>query len=201
MGLLAFLLPPALVLIGLFLPEVDSARSISGYYHTPLHDIFVGTMAVVSAFLVSYNGYDWRDQSLTTAAGLFGFLLTLFPVEWSKAPWARAGFLPWTTLETNPWHLSFAVLFFVCLAIMSAFLFTQSDEKHPGPGKRLRNGFYIGSAVAMVLALVFCGLSMTVWKPWLGSTPAVLIGEWAALWAFGLSWFIKGETILKDEKK
>ena len=37
-------------------------ESISSYYHSVMRDIFVGSLCAVGTFLISYRGYDKRDN-------------------------------------------------------------------------------------------------------------------------------------------
>ncbi len=86
------------------------------------------------------------------------------------------------------------------LSYFSLFLFTKSQGV-PTPQKRIRNGIYRTCGVAILVCLVLIGFyylgaqrppsAASVWQPvfWLESV---------ALWAFGISWFIKGETLFAD---
>ena len=91
---------------------------------------------------------------------------------------------------------------FVVLAYFSIFLFTKSaGEKPYPPRKRARNRIYRVCGIVMLLCIVLIG----VFKIWLADTPIadlkpVFWLEALALWAFGISWFTKGETIFRDAK-
>jgi len=199
-GILALLLPLILFLWDIFSHGGVTILSISGFYHSSMRDFFLGLMFIVSVFLISYNGFDARDQIITSVSGVFGLLLSLFPVGKFDSPSLLIGIFQQPSQVSNPIHLISAVLFFLMLAIMSFFLFTLTDQNEPGDQKKFRNLIYRICGIFIVLALIFCGLSMTILKVAFTGFPAVLIGEWVALWAFGISWLIKGETFLVDKK-
>jgi Mn2+/Fe2+ NRAMP family transporter len=89
----------------------------------------------------------------------------------------------------------------VTLAGISAFLFTRTDAPDAmTPQKKSRNVVYRTCAVVMALALLGIAASsllMTEAKQDLYRT--TLLGETIALLAFGVSWLVKGETILRDQ--
>ena len=41
-------------------PGIES--SISSYYHTAVRDVFVGILFAIAVFLMSYKGYDRKDD-------------------------------------------------------------------------------------------------------------------------------------------
>jgi hypothetical protein len=87
---------------------------------------------------------------------------------------------------------------FLTLAIF-ALLFRQS-RGFMTPEKRKRNAIYLGCAIVIVLCIATIGVFSDSLKTslWLG-IPAFYALETLALWAFGISWFIKGETLFKDK--
>jgi hypothetical protein len=77
-GTLAFILPVAVLLGGL----PGTQESISAYYHTSMRDLFVGVLLGVGFFLITYKGYDGVDTKITTAAGIAGMLIAIFPCNY-----------------------------------------------------------------------------------------------------------------------
>jgi len=78
------------------------------------------------------------------------------------------------------------------------FLFTKSGDRIT-PRKRTRNGIYKVCGAIMLACIALIGLYY--W--WLDDTllsalKPVFWLESIALWAFGISWFVKGETLLRD---
>lgn len=202
-GILGFFLP-AILLIG---PFIISAccyiqPSISNYYHTIMRDVFVGYMASLSIFLLSYKGYDINDRILTALAGTFGLALALLPTTF-KIP-----VLPCTIECTTNYpnfigtiHLIAAGLFLLCLALMSLFQFTKG-ETSPTPQKVIRNNVYRISGLIMLgciaILILFFALPTSVSSPLLKFKPVFWL-ETIAIMAFGVAWLVKGEFLLKDQ--
>ncbi|HEX6745839.1 MAG TPA: hypothetical protein VF092_00890 [Longimicrobium sp.] len=184
--------------------------SISAYFHTGMRDVFVGSLFAVGIFLICYNGYQRIDNLLANLAGFAALLVALFPT-WEASREATDTGIPApdsVTLFSGPnapdptlvgyIHFGAATMFFVILAVMSIFLFTKS-EPHPTPEKKQRNRVYVACGVIIVLCLVLIAAG----KLFLGddverATSFVFWGEAVAIVAFGVSWLVKGEAILKD---
>ena len=68
------------------------------------------------------------------------------------------------------------------------------------PEKQKRNAIYLTCAIVMIICIATIGLFKDSLEGslWIG-IPAVYALETLALWAFGVSWFIKGETLFKDK--
>lgn len=63
-GALGFFLPLALIVYALFSGE-GLRLSISGYYYSPMREVFVGTLLAQAVFLWSYEGYRERRRLIT----------------------------------------------------------------------------------------------------------------------------------------
>ena len=138
-------------------------------------------------FLLSYNGYDKKDQILTTVAGLAMLLVAVFPM-WGGSSYLFA-FI--SSNATGYLHFIFAGITFTSLGVMSYFQFTKTNGDMV-PAKIKRNkvyrvcGIVIFAAIAGMIATAFLPFNLT------------FILESIVLWAFGVSWLVKGEAILKD---
>jgi len=162
--------------------------SLSAYYDTPMRDISVGLMFLLSGFLWSYRGYDGRDAIAGKLASVFGLLSVIFPLPKDPTHLGIIGNL----------HNILAGVFFLTLIYFSGFLFTKSQGGSPvTPQKLLRNRIYRICAVAMGASLII-GLSLHFTSAFTPFHP-LLWGETIATEAFGIAWFVKGEGILKDE--
>ncbi len=205
LGFLGFLMPFILV-IGVFVlkavfnigpHESDKAfqHSISAYYYTIMRNAFVAILSSFGLFLFTYRGYPsdkwWkRDHLFTTAAGACALLTAFFPTN-------KAGSCEIIFCYI---HFTAATLFFVILAYISYFLFTESD-KSPSertPRKHSRNKVYRTCGVIMVSCLIILTVYFLTRKSVSWPTNTVFIFESIALWAFGISWLTKGEAILGD---
>ncbi len=109
-------------------------------------------------------------------------------------------------------HFASALALFLFLAFYSFFIFTRViDEQRRKDGtitevKKLRNKIYIGSGIVIVISVLAIGiqaLPVTDW-PWWNENKLTFWFEAAALWAFGISWMVKGRFygyLLLDERE
>lgn len=204
-GFLGLALPLILIISNYILSKCNVVQmSISQYYYTSAGDLFVGTMAAISIFLFAYKGYNATDSMAGNIAAVFGLATAIFPTN-GKVP------LPACNFEISPYpfpdyfkqvHTASAVLFFLVLAYFSLFLFTKTNGEIT-PEKRLRNrvyricGFVIIACLVVLAILFFVDSMMTkiaIYKP-------IFVLETIILWAFGISWLVKGEFILADSEK
>lgn len=187
-GVLGVALPVVVAVWGFALSgSISLQDSISDYYSLRTRDAFVGILFTVAWFLYTYRGYERRDNIAGNLAGLFALGVALFPNSGSS-------------LEKVV-HFTSAAAFFVVLSYFSMALFTQSGDGPVTPQKRIRNKIYVTCGLVMLTCIVLIGLYSLFLK---GSAIAALKPvfwlELIALWAFGVSWFIKGETLWKDRE-
>ena len=80
---IALLFPPSLWLAGTFIPllRTDFQPSMSAYYHTPLRNIFVGSLFIIGSFLYLYRGFTKRENFLLNVAGLCAVVVALCPTS------------------------------------------------------------------------------------------------------------------------
>jgi hypothetical protein len=184
--------------------------SMSAYFHTGMRDVFVGSLFAVGIFLICYNGYQRIDNLLANVAGFSAFVVALCPT-WEKSREATdAGVPAWdsVTLFSGPdspdpsvigyLHFGAAAVFFVILALMSLFLFTKS-EPIPTPEKKRRNRIYVACGIVILLCIALIAVGkLLLSTDFERETSFVFWAEAVAVIAFGLSWLVKGEAILKD---
>jgi hypothetical protein len=197
-GLIGILLPFALVIINMLLVrQAVLLGSISGYYYTGVRGVLVGSLCAIGVFLFAYRGYDnWDninwDNVLTNSAGLFAIGVALFPTA-PVNPSAHARDIGYV-------HLTCAGLLFVTLAVIALWLFRKTDQGHERkPEKKRRDLVYLicGSVIALCVVLVPIE-SLVIGAPIQKFHPLFWL-EAVAVIAFGFSWLVKGETILKDK--
>lgn len=196
-GILGMLLPIlAAVGAGLYqlhypVPEgFWSHLSISAtYYVTPA---LAAILTAASIVLMTYDGYGKVDNLVTTASGVLGMLIVLFPCKCSLTG-DYTGFFMLPAKVSAVIHNISACLFFVLLAFNSAFLFTQNNGKMTKQ-KKMRNKIYVACAIAMVIPMIW--IVLPVWSP-----SKTFVAELIMLEAFGISWLVKSDTIhwLKDK--
>ncbi len=212
-GCLGWVLPFILGIGGMLLAKPGIRSSVSAYYHTGLGDVFVGTICVIGIFLFAYKGYEPKDDRAGDFACFCAIGLALFYTFPDMGDTSRGIGLtvsPPTaeTLEKIAGaHFVFAAGFFLTLAYFSICLFTKSEGEKT-PKKRQRNRVYKACGYVMLVALALIALEVSIQK--LELLPEATLSTIASLhprfWlesiamlAFGFSWWVKGEAILRDE--
>jgi len=199
-GLLGITFPFILSLGALILFKTGIQGSISSYYHTGMQDVFVGTLCIIGFFLLSYKGYKPWDNIVGDLGCIFAVGLALFPTR-------PAGVTSSGDIIIGYVHLAFAILFFSTLICFSLFLFTKTDpdpKKIPTKRKQQRNkiykvcGYVMGFCILLIAIYFF--LPNTIALLFVRYNPVYWL-EALAIFAFGISWFTKGEAILKDKVK
>lgn len=199
-GIIGVVLPWVLV-VGSVLEGSGVEPSLSGYYYTPMRNIFVGALCALAVFFVAYRGYDRADSAITNVAGVGTIATALCP----------------TTTPDNPTlfqviigdlHLFFSCLAFVMLAVM-ALRFAKRSPTPAGlplwPALGYAFGF-TGAEVAGaprwdVVAYRVCGFTILlcialIYPGSLLYSNSLLILETILMTAFGVSWFVKGRKLL-----
>jgi hypothetical protein len=180
-GLIGLALPFVLILGKQLVQGGDLVGSLSGYYYTDLRDVLVGAMCAVGVFLLAYYGHDRIDNLASSVAGLGAIGLALLPTtpDHDVTAWDRtSGVLHWV----------FAAVFFLSLAYFCLRLFPHDGEQPPGTGVVYRVcGVVILACLVLIAATKAFGL-----------LPALLPALWlesVAVWAFGVAWLVKGQTL------
>lgn len=185
-GILGMLLPVVLPVGCILLGEGEGIRrSISVYYDTAMRDIYVGIIFTVGWFFFSYRGYERQDNVAAYLACAFSLGVALFP---SVSP----------SVAVRAIHYASAGSLFLVLAYFSLVLFTKSEDS-PTPRKRIRNRIYTACGIVMLVCVVL----ISIYRMFLTETPIANLHpafwlEAIALWAFGISWLVKGETVWTD---
>lgn len=187
-GLIGIALPIVLIIGNKLVGGGDLGGSLSGYYYTDMRDVLVGSMCAAGVFLIAYYGHNVVDNLASTLAGIGAIGLALFPTtpvnptSWDKT----SGVL----------HLVFAGVFFLMLAYICLQLFTRNDGEQPTGRKFQRNAVYRVCGIVIIACLVLIALSK-----WLGFATSMHLALWlecVAVWAFGIAWLVKGQTLLRN---
>jgi hypothetical protein len=199
-GILGMLLPVVCFLGGYLFGHQSLQRSISYYYHTNVRDAFVGLLIGVGLFLTTYNGYEKIDSILSKITGFAGVGIAVFPCLLERGAATSAGFFQLAPAVSGIIHLSCAALFFVLLAVNSIFIFTLSHDKNNRTRNKIkRNAIYIACGIAILSCMACLVIAQIVMDPDIVRQRClVFIFETLMLEAFGISWLVKGETILRD---
>lgn len=184
-GLLGVALPVILAVLGFSLCRCGELESsISSYYDLRARDVLVGTLFTIAWFLFAYRGYERKDDIAGDLACLFALSVALFPSS--------------GTSFDRILHFTSAAALFAVLAYFSLFLFTKSVPS-PTREKGLRNRIYVACGVIILVCIALVGIYMWFFADTRVSTlKPVFWLESFALWSFGVSWFVKGDTLFRD---
>jgi hypothetical protein len=202
-GFLGILLP-LILLIGNYLFSGCSSvqMSLSQYYYTNMSMVFTGILFAISIFLFSYKGYSKHDNLMGNIASVFGIGIAVFPTN-MKTPLPPCNF----SLVPDPFpiyfqylHTGCAIVFFSILAYFSIVLFTKSNEQTLTEGKKNRNKLYKTCGYVIIGCLIILALIQLIepLREFLKPIKPIFVLEAIILWAFGLSWLVKGEFLMKD---
>lgn len=193
-GILGIALPIVLMLGGWLVFHTGLRPSLSNYYHTGMRDVFVGTLWAIGVFLVSYRGFDRRDDIAGNVACVFAIATAIFPEATDGATHAAriVGYV----------HFSSAAALFLTLCYFSLRLFTLTNpDATPTRGKIRRNRVYVVCGWLMLGCVVgIAAFKLLVSSEWVTSHRLVFWLETIAVTSFGVSWLTKGEAFFRDEK-
>ncbi len=189
-GLLGMILP-WIALFSAGIAEHPSPEwwwSISAtYYQSPA---LVGVLVPAAIVLISYIGYDDKDNIITTLSGIFGLGIVLFPCKVSWIPAGTpVGFFQVPMEISHIIHSCCAAIFFTLIAINSIFQFTQSGGAMTVQ-KIKRNHIYRACGWGMIILLGIFAIIKLIGAPGY----LVMIIEILLLSLFGIAWLVKGEA-------
>lgn len=191
-GAIGFGMPFVLLAGKWLLQGAGIEPSLSDDDYTAMGDVFVGCLCAIGVFLMTYRGYDRRDDLAGTFACVFALGVALFPTARDDA----AG----TARLIGTVHYVSAALMFLTLASFCLVLFRSTDPSRPmTPEKRARNRIYAVCGV-LILACIAAIAAVKLLGPIaaLAHLDPVFWLESIAVLAFGASWLVKGEVILED---
>jgi hypothetical protein len=191
-GYLGLALPILLVQVERLRPNAPSDRwigdSISAYYWTGAVSLFVGLLAALSLFLLTYRGYANQyyiyDRGAAIIAGVAAALVALFPTM------PPIGMMPpWWGGWIGTTHMLAAITLFSMFAVFSLWLFRNTAPgEQPPADKQRRNAIYVLCGIAIVASMLWAVV-------WSRSGRSVFWPESSALVFFALSWLVKGRAL------
>jgi hypothetical protein len=200
-GVLSISFPIVLVVGSVVVSDCKEIQSsISAYYHTEMRDVYVGFICAIALFLFAYNGYDKSDSVASDLACLFGLGAAFFPTS-VTGPLSYCIPEPIDSQILGNLHFVSSGLFLLMLAYFLLIQFTKSS-KNPTEKKLKRNIIYRISGFTILGSILLIIIYLAVLKgryPVLQDYDPIFWLETIALWAFGISWLIKGKAILMDD--
>ncbi len=192
-GIIGMTLPFILVLGKIIFESSGIQSSISAYYYTVMRDVFVGGLCAIGVFLASYRGYGRIDNIAGNLACVFALGTAFFPTtpEISTTISSFIGII----------HYIFSASLFFTLVFFSLVLFRKTSPNVVlTPRKEKRNLIYtICGYVILICMLLIVAVDNMPNNLQLQNLSPVFWLESTSLIAFGISWFVKGEAILKDK--
>jgi hypothetical protein len=169
--------------------------SLSGYYHTGMRDVFVGSLCAVGVFLIAYR-YRRPDDALGTVAGVLAIAVALLPTTVD----APAGTTSHSDRLVGVLHQVAAGALFLVLAVFCLLLFTRPDRAGAPPNPSAVRFYRCCGAlilVAIVLALASTQLSADLRH----TLKPVLWCETIAVFAFGAAWVVKSDALFRAAER
>lgn len=170
----------ALSLAGLtsVLSPVPLASISESYYVGGLaHDVFIGFLFAIAAFLMAYNGQTQREALFSKTASVAAMGVALFPCQCGNH-----------VLAIPHVHGAAAALMFTVLALFCGIFYQRAMQKGYAQARR-RALIYALSGIAIVAAMLLIGANQFTggslqqqWPRW------VFYWEAVGLIAFGISW-------------
>lgn len=200
-GWIGTLLPIVLLVGNAASSTVPRPDSVSGYYYTDMRNVFVGALCALGVFLVAYKGYDDVDLWITNIAG-FGAIGVAFcptkpavctPTGTQACPASSVTQLSTSQQVVGDVHVAFAAVTFIALGLMALRFAKQGDaSQRQNAGE---NVIYHVSGITILSCVLLAALSNLLPTSVKAHWPVLFIFEAIAIFAFGVSWFVKGHTI------
>ncbi len=191
-GVIGIALPIVLAVGKMVLDGPGLLDSLSAYYYSVMRDVWVGSLCAMGVFLLSYR-YARQDDVAGDLAGICAISVALFPT-------APVGATAHQHL-IGTIHAVFGVGSLLIMAYFTLVLFRKTDRNEPPTRQKLqRNRVYLLCGLMILACLALQGLMQFQPVPaWVQGLHPVFWLETLAIWSFGLAWFVKGETLLKDK--
>ena len=175
LALVGLALPVALLIIGMAMGLTSRPLSMSEYYTEGgrlARDVFVGGLFAVGFLLWVYKGYGKGENVLLNIAGGMAILVALVPT----CPDCAA----------RPWHIGFAVTFFICIGCVAAFCNENTLEylRQTNPHRaKVFKKVYSVAGTSMVVGPLLAYLAAPSEK--------IFWAEAAGIWVFAIFWIVK----------
>lgn len=206
-GVIGIALPIVLVIGPMILEGCTELQpSISHYYYSIMHVVFIFSLSCLGIFLVTYRSRNKFENIVSNLAGFFAIGIAVFPTSVdgfnSKMSCQYITLVP----ENNPTigivHYVFAVLLFTCFSIFCLKIFQRPDEPNCNMVKKKRRNitYKLCGWVIVISMAAIAGFSFYHKKHPDTFPYSTFIFETTALVFFGISWFLKGTLLWKHSK-
>jgi hypothetical protein len=178
MATIAVVLPFFLLIVDPWVSSAPQPDSISGYYHTPLGNVFVGALVTTGTFMFLYKIFTPLENWLLNFAGISAILVALLPCAVPDGGQAAAYTFPF-------WHAVFAIITFVSIGLVAILCANQTVGLLPEGKRKIFRILYRTIGVLMIVLPGLVGLFDAV--GWVN----LFWVESAGLWVFGAYWIVK----------
>ncbi|MEO6734429.1 MAG: hypothetical protein ABIN01_24625 [Ferruginibacter sp.] len=207
-GILGIALPFILTFGAKYFGHCNEAQpSISHYYYSITHIVFVGVLCVLGGFLITYRGKTKFENYTSNLAGAFAFGVAIFPTNFNGfvgEGGTSCQFIKLTTSNNDivpayigRLHFGLAALLFICFVIFCLKIFQELDDiSQAGYKKQRRNRVYKICGYA-IMASIVCIAGITFYNDKTGKDiwPNYIYWfETTSLLPFGISWLLKGSV-------
>jgi hypothetical protein len=180
-GLITFILP---ILVSII--SFTRLTSISASYYTKAHDVFVGLLFILGAFLVVYKGHTLTENWIANLGGLAAIIAALFPMACDLCQPTLTSYI-----HAIAGNVLFGVTAYFCLGP-----FRQSAKGKTWIKAQRRVNIYTicgFGIIACLVVLLVLGMVMTteqkkIWTP-------IYWGEFVMLWLFSAAWNVAAKWI------
>ena len=192
---------------GIFRGSWRIEPSISHYYYSIMHMLFMAILCMLGSFLITYRGTSrharW-EKIVSVSSGLFALGVAAFPTDFCG--FEDAGHNQFISLVLRgggaivpKWmdvlHHVFAASLFTLFSVYCLVFFQDSDlygtDDHEK--KKRRNLIYTICGLLIIASMLAIVLAAWVFKSW-QFEDYVYVFETTALVPFGFSWLLKGSV-------
>jgi hypothetical protein len=184
--------------------DVKFQASISSYYHTPMRDIFVGSLIAIGAFLWFYQGIPKIENFALNCAGILAIVVALTPTKFLNVD-GQVKCATFTTLpirgisETTASyvHGTSAILFFAAIAFVCIFTSGETLKEISDPArKKFYKTLYNFLGAGMIISPLISALLLLFWNQ---TSNIIYFVELVAVWAFSAYWIVKTKEINESQ--
>jgi hypothetical protein len=184
--------------------DVKFQASISSYYHTPMRDIFVGSLIAIGVFLWFYQGITKKENIALNCAGILAIVVAFTPTAFLNID----GQVECETFTTLPIggiseatasyiHGTSAILFFAAIAFVCIFTSGETLREISDP---VRRNFYKTIYNFLGAGMIISPLTSALLLLFLKETSNIIyFVELVAVWAFSAYWIVKTKEINESQ--
>lgn len=154
--------------------------SISAFYGTNgiARDLFVGILWAIASFLVAYRGLTIVEDWILNLAGVCAAFIAIIPCDCWHGP----------TVPSNRWHVTFAISFFVLMAIVILWFARKTINLLPERSRPMFKWAYLANGIAFVGSIATV-VALNELLPHYARF--VFRIEWLGVWSFSAFWALK----------